>query len=715
MASSTTPTSYPYPLGTSHPFPNSLQQWGEALALAVLYVVLARLGQQLAIAPGNITPVWLQSGFIFAALLLRGFYLWPGVFLGAFIGNVWAYFDADVLDVAFRSLCSGTLNGLGDVLCAGIGASVMRKQLAGDEPYLNVVSVSCFVLYAALAGSLVSALFGISGLVGFGFLPLELAATAFLTWMTGDAVGVLVFGSLLMVWRLPRDSLLAISGPSRYEYVSFAIVSLSLLLVSSLYIYSGHTLSSGLPLMMLLPLQAWSILRLGSRWTFASTTVISCIAVIIYATQQSESPVNTITSELVVLQSFVAVLMITVLLITAVTYQWSDTYQHMKDAKKIAEESNRFKTNFLSAVSHELRTPMNGVIGFTDLLKHTHLNTQQQGYLDGVEKSVDHMMGLIDELLELARAESNKVVIVKENFSPPALLDETVEMFNPLLHQQLKLRVCIDEELPDWLLGDTKRIRQILVNFLSNAFKYTSEGEIILKAEKSSAGRIRFGVKDSGVGIRPEDQEDIFEPFSAISQSNKSVAGTGLGLHICSRLAHSMAGFIGLESEWQQGSFFWFEIPLEVGVASVDDKTTVVAEQFDHLNLNVLVAEDNAVNRKLITKLLERFGCRCQLAVNGAKAVELAEQQCFDIIIMDCMMPDVDGYQAARQIRSRCALNQNTPIIALTANALQENRDQCYEAGMNEFVTKPISVSNLYSALVQFQHGLDGAGGSRPS
>lgn len=692
-----------YPLGAGYLTPRSLKQWGEALLLAGIYIALARLGQLLAIEPGNVTPVWFPSGVIFAALLLRGFYLWPGVFLGAFIGNAWAYVSHDYSETLIRALCSATLNGAGDVLCALVGAYVMRQRLMSEEPFLSVANCVYFVLFAVFGGAVISAVFGVGGLVAFGFLPLESVSSTWLTWFIGDAVGILVLGSLLLIWFIPFDPVLHIATPGVKEYLAFIVAGSALLFVTMLFIFREAAFTTGLPLMFLLPMLAWSALRLGLRWTFLVSNIIAFFSLLVFLHYHVEPGNSEMTAGLIVLQSFIAVLLMTVLLFSAVTYQWADTYQKMLNAKQIAEESSRFKSNFLSSVSHELRTPMNGVIGYIDLLHGTDLTAAQAGYINGVDKSAKHMMTLIDELLDLARAESGNVGQHESNYSPVSLLDETSELFEHLLHQtDIGLRVQVDKDLPEWLVGDTKRIKQILVNFVSNAFKFTVQGDIVLRVEMPSALVVRYSVRDSGIGVSEQEKEQIFEPFSHINNGEIYRGGTGLGLHICSRIVNSMGGAIGLESETGEGSSFWFELPLKEGIAAQDEQKNAGHQKFSALGLHILVAEDNPVNIKVVTALLERFGCKVVAARDGKQAVERAQGQHFDVILMDCMMPVMDGFNAARAIRDNAGLNCRTPIIALTANALSENRDKCFESGMNEFMTKPISAKKLYVAVSRF-------------
>lgn len=688
-----------YPLGSPLWFPERARHWGEVVVLAIIYVALARLGQQLAISPGNITPVWFPSGFIFAALLLRGFYLWPGIFLGALIGNGWAYTSPDDMAQLLTGLGAGLFNGIGDVFCGCLGAYMMRRQLRLGEPFFNVSNCLYFMLYAVIAGALISAVFGILGLVGFGILQYEQWQLAFTTWFTGDAVGILLLGSLALAWYVPRDVVLTIVRPAKAEYLSFIVLALCLLLLNTFYFYDETSQLTGLPLMLLLPLLAWSILRLGLRWTFLMVTFTGCIAVLVFA-MKADVPAAQISQNLIILQSFVAMLTLTVWLITAVTYQWADSYQLVREARQQAEDSNRFKSRFLAAVSQELRSPMNGFVGYTELLRGTDLTDLQSGYVDGIEKSAAHMTTLVGELSELANAESKAPEHGHDHFSPLALLDEMSEIFSRHLNSdQVQLCSRLDEELPLWLIGDRQRIHQVMHNFLSNACKHTTQGTITAAVQKISDSRVRFAVRDSGPGIDQRLQARIFEPFAHHPSGDYQKMGSGLGLYICSRLVHSMQGEIGLSSTPGEGSCFWFEIPLQEGTALLTRERTTLEQQQGQLHLRVLVAEDNIVSRKLIGKMLKHQGCQVTLVNNGEEARVVAAEQEFDVILMDCMMPVMDGFTAARMIRQSDGLNRQTPIVALTANVLRENRDRCFAAGMDEFISKPVSIAGLYACL----------------
>jgi len=698
MASLTTTT---FPLGAKHLLPKNIREALECGLLALAYFLVARLCQSLAIPPGNITPVWLPSGIIFAAMLLRGYYLWPGIFLGAFIGNVWAYISFDEVDVLIRSATSAALNGFGDSLCAYIGARALRDQLESGEPFINVKCVLIFILFAVMLGSLVSAVFGVGGLTIFGFIPVIDFPSAFVTWWTGDAVGVLIIGSLALAFRLPSDPLLHLKTPRICEQLSYIAV-FSTVIFSALYIQDSSWLGS--MLFVTLPILVWSSLRLGLRYTFLSGAVISLFSVVVSVTLDPSSTPMSPNHRLISLQIFVATIIVTIMLMSAIVYQWAYAYGELLNAKGIAESANEFKSNFLSAISHELRTPMNGIVGFSDLISQTSLNTTQRKYISRIDSSARHIMSLVNELLDLAKAESGNFEIQSTSFSPKLLADEMLEQFLYLSeNKSLLFKADVAVNVPEYVLGDDKRIHQLLVNLLSNAFKFTNSGEIVLSISKEENNNIRFAVKDSGLGIDDSEKSHIFIPFSQAKHNQSHHGGTGLGLHICKQLVEAMGGEIGLESEPGKGSCFWFTLSMEESDASaIIKKKSISIQNFPPLNLSILAVDDNPVNRQLVKALLNKFDCQVATAVDGQVACDMAELVKYDVILMDCMMPVMDGYEAADNIIKSNSINKHTPIIAFTADALEKNIEKCREYGMEDVATKPINSKALYGVLQKY-------------
>ncbi|MEI7970027.1 MAG: ATP-binding protein [Betaproteobacteria bacterium] len=377
-------------------------------------------------------------------------------------------------------------------------------------------------------------------------------------------------------------------------------------------------------------------------------------------------------------------------------------------ARALAEHANRSKTEFLAIVSHEIRTPLNGIVGMVDVLLGSALTDQQRESIEAIQHSADTLSDIVNKVLDFTRIEAGRLELEHVSFDLPTLLNEAISIVRvPADLKGLRLSAMVASRLPPTWVGDPFRLRQILVNLLGNAVKFTEQGSVTVRVDLEENSRddpaLRFEVEDTGPGIAPEVAEHLFEPFTQADRSmSRRYGGTGLGLSIARRLVDLMGGHIGVSAASGTGAQFWFVVRLGAPESALAPEMPESIPRADLPFRDVLVAEDNLVNQQVTRILLERAGCRVVVANDGREALLAFEAGKFDVVLMDCQMPGVDGFEATRQIRRRERQQGNpthTPIIAVTANALDGDRDRCLREGMDDFVAKPFRIERLLDTM----------------
>lgn len=372
-----------------------------------------------------------------------------------------------------------------------------------------------------------------------------------------------------------------------------------------------------------------------------------------------------------------------------------------------AESASRAKSDFLAVVSHEIRTPLNGVIGMSALLMERQRDAQSRHYALTIHESAEILLSLINDILDFSKIEAGRLELEIEAFDLERCIGSVVQLLAPRVEGlPVKLEWRIEPGVPAQLMGDPGRLRQVLLNLVSNALKFTTRGEVVLSAAPGGAGRVRFTVSDSGCGIAESRQSTLFEPFRQGDVSTaRHYGGTGLGLAICKRLVNAMGGTIGFVSQPNQGSRFWFEVPLpraETLAVQAPSRLPFPTLGETPFHGRVLIAEDNAVNRRVAIALLERFGLEIDVAENGRLAVSRALAGDYDLIFMDMQMPELDGIEATREIRAAGGARAEVPIVAMTAGVLDGVRERALAAGINDYLTKPVLPGQLERMLSRF-------------
>lgn len=680
--------------------------WNALVATA--YALSGYWALQLAYVNSNVTLLWPPTGIAAAALFLLGSRSAPGILLGAIGANL--------------------LNGLAPLLAVTVGVGntagmlvgywMLRAAYRGPLEFSDSKFTVYYVLYPALLGGLLTALWGTATLALAGKVAISKFVEVALIWWIGDAMGVLLLGPFLISlktlrWRWEPARLL--------EFLAL----LSLASAACYFIFLGELgFASHYPLIYLVfPFLVWAAGRFGPPGGTLLIVLISGFSTLSTARGLGPFSRESVHESILFLHTYLSLFAVTTLLLGAVLDEKRRYLEKLTSAHYRAEESNRIKGEFLANMSHEIRTPVSVIMGYIEFLKGDLDDQEREQIVQTIRRNGEHLLDLIGDILDLSRIEAGRLPLSRQWFHLEDFVREIVRSFDLKARDKgLSFYVRVNAEVGS-LYGDSLRIRQVLSNLLSNAIKFTEHGSILLLVDaqkKEGVTELLFRVSDSGSGIESDQLEKIFNPFYQSEASlSRRFGGTGLGLAVCRRLADLMGGTIGVTSEKGQGSSFVLTLPLnddEVRARiSPQSPLEISHENWPEGNeglvddslepAEVLVVEDTADLQKLIGRQLESLGVHVSYAGNGQEAMSRihergktlgASRPYYDVILMDIQMPIMDGYEATRKLRS---MGYSGRIVALTAHAMEGERERCLKAGMDAYLSKPVNRALLEKVL----------------
>jgi signal transduction histidine kinase/DNA-binding response OmpR family regulator len=660
--------------------------------------------------------IWPSAGLFLAAFLLLGWRILPVLFISDFIIKFTVFFPQDLL--------TSSLTAFGNVIDLLVASFLINRFVK----YRNLLDISQDVLrffVLSIPSPIIGTTLATTLLCVRGITPWTTYSEVWRSWFTSIIAGMMIVTPAILVWaQKPKQS----EKLRPLQIAEFGLLLLLLVVITNIAFWQKYPVEY-----MMIPLLIWSAFRFGARQSTLLVVIISAIAVFGTSRGLGSFVRPSLNESLFLLQSFIGVVAVTTFVLSAVINENKQAAAMLKklnneleqrveertaqlqEAKATADNANQSKSDFLANMSHELRTPLNGILGYAQIMNRSQSwGEKERNGVSIIHQCGSHLLTLINDILDLSKIEAGKLDLHPKAFHLPSFLQSIVEIVRIRTEQkQIDLIYLPDAELPEGIEADEKRLRQVLINLLGNAVKFTDKGSVTFKVEvmqcESSPDSqsaipnrsIRFQIEDTGVGMSPDSLSRIFVPFEQVGDTNRQTEGTGLGLAISTKIVNLMSSKIEVKSDFAVGSTFAFTVSVPLAADWINAATVAAGKQiigYHGTQKTILVVDDNWQNRSVIVSLLEPLGFAVVEAENGEDGLAKVAEIKPDLIIADLLMPVMDGFELLRQLQSSETF-KDVPSIVSSASVYEMDRQKSLEAGGDDFLPKPVQLDELFSIL----------------